>query len=67
MFIELTNNKEKNKQLINLDLVESFTALSDTTLIHFNNGTTLTVEENYKSIVEYLREVVGLVVGSKYY
>lgn len=67
MFIELTNNREKNKHLINLDTVESFTQLNETTLIHFTNGSTLTVEEDYKQIVDYLREVVGLVVGAKYY
>lgn len=67
MFIELTNKKEGMKQLINLDLVQSFTELNDGCYIHFDDNSVVTVEESYKVISDKLENVVGLVVGTRYF
>lgn len=50
VFIELTNAKEGNKQMINVGLVESFTELENGTLVHFKSNSAVTIRESLKIV-----------------
>jgi hypothetical protein len=57
MYIQVTNYKEKVRQEVNLDLVESFTEVkgSNTTVIHFKNSV-VTICESIDKVSEKIRQ-----------
>lgn len=55
-FIEVTVNKEPTTQLVNLRNVESFTRLTNGTLVHYVSKSTLTVRESYEQIKELIKQ-----------
>lgn len=57
MYIEVTNYKEKMRQRVNLDLVESFTEVkgSNTTVIHFKNSA-VTICESIDEVTDRIEK-----------
>lgn len=57
MYIEVTNYKEKMRQKVNLDLVESFTEVkgSNTTVIHFKNSA-VTICESIDEVTDRIEK-----------
>lgn len=57
IFIQLTNAKEGMKQMFNLNLVESFTELTNGSIVHFK-GSMVTVKESLKEIEDKINNIL---------